>query len=179
MPEDGRLIIPKVWRSEYPLVITYGLTGIGSVIGSNYFPRTIIHGTLIKLGGFEASLDFPVLWLIPFFVLCTLLFRIYNVRYVLDSRGIDAYDWVLGPQRVTSIRYEDIRSIESEQSIVGRLLDFGDLEIGTAAQSSIEVVFYGIGSPQEVLQLIQRERDRRHELQNTAYQSQGRTEVQS
>lgn len=167
MSEDGTLIIPKVWRSEYPLIVAFLATSIGSVVASYFFPWLIVKGPLFSILGMKVVLHFPVQCVIPTILLGISLFRIYNVRYVLDGRGIEAYDWVLGPQRVTSIRYEDIRSIESEQSIIGRLLDFGDLEIGTAAQSSVEVIFFGIGAPQEVLQLIQRERDRRHELESS------------
>jgi len=159
------------------LIIVFIIASIASVVGSAYLPFTRFPGSVISLGSWRVDVVLPLLWLAPLFFILLAIFRVYNVRFVLTSRGIDAYDWVLGPQTVMSIRYEDIRSLETEQSIIGRMLDVGNLQIGTAAQSSVEVIFRGIASPGEVLKIIQRERDRRHQLDNAAYQSQGRAEL--
>lgn len=177
MAAPGEVVIPKVWRSEMKLITVFIFASIGSVVGSYYLPFTVLPGTLLSFGPWRVDISLPLLWLGPLFLILLAIFRVYNVRYVLTSRGIDAYDWVLGPQTVMSIRYEDIRSLETEQSIIGRMLDVGNLQIGTAAQSSVEVTFRGIASPGEVLKLIQRERDRRHQVENTSYQSQGRAEL--
>jgi uncharacterized membrane protein YdbT with pleckstrin-like domain len=173
MSSGAALTIPKVWRSEMRLIIIFVITSIASITGSYYFPWSVITGKLFSLGAWRVECSLPLLWLIPASVIFYAMFRVYNVRFVLTSRGLDSYDWVLGPQSVMSIRYEDIRSLETEQSIVGRMLDVGDVLIGTAAQSGVEVSFKGIASPGEVLKLIQRERDKRHELDNSAYLSQG------
>jgi len=177
MSTDGEVCIPKVWRSELKLLLLFIVSSIFSVAGSWYFPATVIKGALFTLAGWRVECALPVLWLIPASIIVLATFRIYNVRYVLTSRGIDCYDWVLGPQSVMSIRYEDIRSIETEQSILGRMFDVGDVLIGTAAQSSVEVIFHGIAAPTDVQQLVQRERDRRHQLEKTPYQYQGRAEL--
>lgn len=169
MSSAGEVVIPKVWRSEIVLVAMYFITSIASIIVSNYFPATVISGSIISFGQWRVVLDLPLFCLIPLSVLMLAAFRIYNVKYVLTSRGIDSYDWVLGPQRVMSIRYEDIRSLETSQSLIGRMLDVGDVMIGTSAQSTIEVIFTGIASPGEVLQIVQRERDRRHQSENQSY----------
>jgi uncharacterized membrane protein YdbT with pleckstrin-like domain len=173
----GSVTIPKVWRSELRLVLLFLLTSAASVAGSAYLPGSVIAGNLLAGSGWRLELVLPLFWFIPAFFIFLAIFRIYNVRYVLTARGIDAYEWVLGPQRVMSIRYEDIRSLETEQSIIGRMLDVGDIQIGTAAQSSVEVTFHGIASPGEVLKIIQRERDRRHQLENTPYPSQSRSDL--
>ena len=176
MNANGEVVIPKVWRSELRLIFIFIVTSIASVAGSHYFPLSVVSGNVISFGAWRIEMQLPLLWTVPLSTILLAIFRIYNVRYVLTSRGLDCYDWVLGPQRVMTIRYEDIRSLETEQSIIGRMLDVGNILIGTAAQSSVEVIFKGVASPAEVLFLIQRERDRRHELDNTSYQLQGRAE---
>jgi uncharacterized membrane protein YdbT with pleckstrin-like domain len=177
MNSPSVVVICKVWRSELRLILTFLITSVLSVAGSAYLPITVLPGTLISVDAWRLEIALPLLWLAPLFFIFLAMFRIYNVRYELTSRGIDAYEWVLGPQTVMSIRYEDIRSLETEQSIIGRMLDVGNLQIGTAAQSSVEVTFRGISSPGEVLKIIQRERDRRHQLENQPYPSQGRAEL--
>lgn len=176
MTNNGEISIPKVWRSEMKLMLLFAASSLVSIVGSWYFPSTVLRGTIISLGDWRIECVLPLLWVIPLFIVALATFRIYNVRYKLTSRGIDCYDWVLGPQSVMSIRYEDIRSIETEQSILGRMFDVGDVLIGTAAQSTVEVVFKGVACPTDVQQLIQRERDRRHQLEKAPYQYQGRAE---
>ena len=177
MNSPGAVVIPKVWRSELRLILIFLVTSALSIAGSVYLPMTVLPGTLLTIDSWRLDIALPLLWFVPVFFILLAMFRVYNVRYVLTSRGIDAYEWVLGPQTVMSIRYEDIRSLETEQSIIGRMLDVGNLQIGTAAQSSVEVIFRGISSPGEVLKIIQRERDRRHQLENQPYPSQGRAEL--
>ena len=62
------------------------------------------------------------------------------------------------------MRFDDIRSAETDQTILERLLNVGDVEVGTAATSEIEIVFAGVAAPQEVQDMIQRERDRALEM---------------
>ena len=90
------------------------------------------------------------------------ILRIYNVRYIIDSRGLEAQVGILSPKRYYQRRifFSDIRSAESEQTVVERFLNVGAVEIGTAGTSGVEIVFQGVSAPQELRGMIQRERDR-------------------
>lgn len=125
-------------------------------------------GTLFQIGQSEVVLVLPLWWLLPLGILGSLVWRIYNVRYVIDSKGIECREGILSLNlRSTRIAYEDVRSIETEQTLFGRFLDFGDILIGTAATGGIEIWFEGIGSPKEVQEIIQTERERRQEQRST------------
>lgn len=158
-------VVPKVWRSEVMLVLLFFIFSPVAIILSSKFPLSVIHGELISLFGAKIFLDLPLLGLVPLGFVAVAAYRIYNVRYALDSRFIESRQGILSfRQSITRVRYEDVRSLESDQTLLGRLLDVGSVQIGTAASGQIEIVLSGIASPTEVQERIQRERDARQRL---------------
>lgn len=159
------LVIPKVWRSELGLVILFLVTCVATVFLSTRYPASVITGPLFSYGDYHMSLSLPLLWFVPAIVLGMAMYRIYNVRYSLDSKGVVSVSGRLAlHQTITRIRYEDIRSVETEQSIIERILNIGCLELGTAATGGLEMILYGIASPSDVRFLIENERDQRQNL---------------
>lgn len=129
------------------------------------FPGSVIHGEVFTVWGYKLMFSLPLFWFLPLCSAANVLFRIYNVRFVIDSRGIEARVGILSVnQRITRIRFEDIRSVETGQTVWERALDVGDVEIGTAATGDIEIIFQGVAAPSEVQDMIQSERDRRQAL---------------
>jgi hypothetical protein len=162
---EGTIPIPKVWRSEIGGLIVFGLSLMLGVGLSQLFPNTILRGEVLPLGLSIVYLKLPLCWLIPLSCWINLLYRMYNVRYSADTRGIQAVLGILSlNQRIIRVRYEDVRSIETDQTVVGRMLDVGAVEIGTAGTAGVELTLAGIGAPKEVQEMIQAERDKRQRL---------------
>ncbi|MCB0311197.1 MAG: PH domain-containing protein [Bdellovibrionales bacterium] len=169
----GAIIIPRVWRAELQSVVTFFVCCALAIFLSVRFPGSVIPGKLFSIGSYSVNLTLPLWSFLPLFPLFNSIYRIYNVRYIVDSRGIEARTGILAlRQRITRVRYEDIRSVETEQTLLDRMLDIGQVEIGTAATGSIEILFMGVGAPAEVQDMIQRERDRRHKIARQAPQHQ-------
>lgn len=163
--DQARLRVPKVWRSEIGLLCLFVVSCVGSVALSRALPITVVTGEVLRIGGYRLVLGLPLLWFVPAGVLGTVMYRIYDVRYSLDARAIEACVGILSlNQRVTRVRYEDVRSVETDQTFVERLLDVGRVEVSTAASGGVEVEFIGVAAPFEVRDLIERERDRRQKL---------------
>lgn len=157
-----RLTIPRVWRSELPRLSLFAVSLVLSVVLSKYIPSSVIFGEFIRVGNVQIMLRLPLFWLVPIGFLIEAAYQIYNVRYQIDREGIICRVGIISfRQSITKIRYEDIRSIESDQTLIERLLNVGDVEIGTAATGHIDVLLKGIGSPLKVRELIQTERERR------------------
>ena len=157
----SRLTIPKVWRSEVLLLIAFVFFSILSIVLSRLYPQFTITGRMINIFGMQIDLTLPLFWFMPFFFFIVGVFRIYDVKYVIDSRGLEARVGILRlQQRIVRVLYSDIRSAETAQNVFERLLNVGDVEIGTAATAQVELVFRGVRAPQELQQIIQRERDR-------------------
>ena len=165
MADEGRITIPKVWRSEFAGIIVFLVLCIASVVLSMHFPASVMTGKLLTIGSTTFYLSLPLYWLVPFGWLSILIVRMYDVSYVADARGIEAYEGILSlRQKVMKVRYEDIRSIEFDQSLFERLLDVGEVDIGTAGLSSVEMVLCGVASPKAIQDFVQNERDRRQHI---------------
>jgi len=162
---EGSIPIPKVWRSEIGGIVIFGLSLVFAVGLSKLFPGTILVGELLPMGLSIFYLKLPLCWLIPAICWIHLVFRVYNVQYSADTRGIQAVVGILSlNQRIIRVRYEDVRSIETDQTVVERMLDVGDVEIGTAGTAGVELTLAGVGAPKEVQEMIQAERDKRQRL---------------
>lgn len=158
----NELVIPKVWRSEIKMVALFFFFSFLCVLISRSWTWSVLSAPLFSIGSTTIWLSLPIFWFVPFITLMMAAVNIYNVRYSINSRGIEARIGILSfNQRVTTVRYEDIRSIEVEQTILDRMLDIGRVEISTAATGTIEIIFSGIAVPEEVHDMLQRERDSR------------------
>ena len=165
----GEVVIPKTWRSEVKGLGAFFVLLLVSTILSNQFPGSIISNEFSLLGGSVLKISLPLYWFIPFGTLIFTIGKIYNVRFTVDSRGIKARVGILSwNQRITRVRYEDIRSVETEQTLLERALDIGNVEVATAATGLTEIVFEGVAAPKELQEMIQIERDRRQKARDNA-----------
>lgn len=157
----SELVIPKVWRSEIKRLALFLFFCIAAVIGSDMFPATVLTGSLFTIGNYDIVLHLPMLWLMfPMSCLVLTIHSIYNVRYTVDHTGVEARMGILSlTQTVVKVRYEDIRSVEIPQGVIDRMLDIGRLEISTASTQGIECVLAGVEAPEEIRDMLYRERD--------------------
>lgn len=154
------VIIPKVWRSELKSIALFLIFSAMSIYLSNEYPASIIRGPIIEFETYGIYLWLPLWWMVPAVVLMLTIIRIYNVRYKVDQRGIEMRIGILSfHQRINRLRFEDIRNIEIEQTIIQRILDTGRLEVSTAATGTIEIIMEGIAAPNEVRSMLERERE--------------------
>jgi len=162
---SGSVVIPRAWRSEISTAVAFILLCPVAYALTVYLPFTVITGPLIEIQGMVINLSLPLAIFIPAGVLFQGLYRIYNVRYLIDPRGLEARHGILSPnQMIVRIRFEDIRAMDVQQSVIDRLLDIGKMNISTAASSDVEIVMTGIGAPYYFRQVIQFERDKRQGL---------------
>ncbi len=159
------VVIPKTWRSEWGTLLVFVVLSLISTYLSSLNQWSVIRGELFSIGDSRVMLTLPLFWLFPAGAALTAIYRVYNVRYCLDTRGIEAKVGVLGPwQKVSRIRFEDVRGVEYQQSVIDRLLNIGSVEIGTAATGEVEIVFQGVEDPYSLQNQLQRERDARIDI---------------
>lgn len=159
---ESEILVPRVWRSQASLLILFIISSPLCIWLSARFPQTIIKGPLFIFEESILVLKLPLLWLIPAYFVFKALVNVYDVRYSLDNRGIESKIGILSlSQTITRVRYEDIRSVDSRQTLIERILGIGTLELGTAASAGLEIIFTGIDRPTELQKQIQNERDRR------------------
>jgi len=75
------------------------------------------------------------------------------VKYIVTDRRVSR-EYRFFSVRIDEIPLNRITSIAVEQNIVGRLLGFGDLRIGTADMAFPGVLFNGIRNPERAKSII-------------------------
>jgi len=160
---NTKLVIPKVWRSELKKIALFIIFSLLSAVLSVKFPISVIEGEIFPIGDKDLYFSLPILWFfMPFLVLLYAIYSIYNVKYAIDNNGVEARVGVLSLNlKASKIRYEDIRNVNIRQTILERFLDIGDVEISTAATGSIELILSGVAAPDEIQDMLQRERESR------------------
>jgi membrane protein YdbS with pleckstrin-like domain len=161
--QEGHVIqIRRVWRSQLFTLVAFALSSPLAVWLSHLFPGSIIAGPLFDIGEKTLILKVPFFWCIPAFFGFKAIINVNDVRYLLDPTGIEAREGIFSlNQTFTRLRYEDIRSIDSRQTLLDRILGIGAVDLGTAASAGLEMSLTGISDPLAVQKMIQAERDAR------------------
>ena len=164
------IVITRAWRSELGRVAFFVVTAVAAPFLSFYFPGSIIAGKMFSIGGTSYWLDLPLFWLVPACALFLAVLKIYNARYIIDEDGVESRDGILSlKQTIVRFRHEDIRSVETDQTILDRMLDTGTLYISTAATGDAESTMSGIRSPKKVQSLLQGIREARLKIKSQEF----------
>lgn len=107
--------------------------------------------------------DLPIIrhlsirWLaiIPIVFLLEIVRRYHDDLYIFGEHRLTHLEGRLSlSYSVPMINYSDVRAITVQQDIFGRILDYGTLQIGTAAVEGNEVTIAGVRSPVELAAII-------------------------
>ncbi len=165
--ESIRYYFYPTWRSQALNLCILVVLFIVTVVVSNWIPALIVPGSLFSLGDTTYYLYLPILVLLPGAMLGKILINIYDAKYIIDERGVEAQIGLVSLNlRQPRLRWEDIRGVEPNQTIWERLLGIGSVLVGSAMTQDVEIVMTGVANPRAVQLLIGGERDRRlRELQ--------------
>ncbi len=96
-------------------------------------------------------------WLsiVPVLILLNIFRTYYNDLANFERHKVTQYDGRLSLNyEMPSIKYSDLRAINVEQDILGRIFDYGDLQLGTAAAEGWEMTIHGIRAPRDLAALV-------------------------
>ena len=160
--EPIRYYFYPTWRSQVLNLCGFMVLCILTIILSDYVPALLVKGKLFSLGDTTYFLHLPVLILLPGAVLGKILINIYDAKYIIDERGVEAQIGLVSLSlRQPRLRWEDIRGVEPNQTIWERLLGIGSVLVGSAMSQDVEIVMSGVANPRAIQLLIGGERDRR------------------
>ena len=172
--------ISRVWRSQLVLLILFAVSSAIAIWLSHLLPASVIEGPLFSIGLTKVALKVPLFWLAPALFAFKAIINVYDVRYLLDPTGIEAREGIFSlNQSFTRLRFEDIRSIDSRQTLLDRILGIGAVDLGTAASAGLEMSLTGIANPLGVQKMIQVERDARQSSLNNDLSSRGQGAVRA
>ena len=89
------------------------------------------------------------------YLIAVVIYRRYSWAYAIDGDTIESREGIIA-RKVRSIRIQDLRNINVNQTLIQRIMGVGDVEFSSAGGSGIEVVFRGVDKPLEVKALAQR-----------------------
>lgn len=149
------------WRSQLFSLMGYICLALLSVWGSRVLGWTVIEGRLFTIGETVYKLHLPLFVLAPGFLLGKILIYMYDSKYIIDERGVEAQIGLVSMNlRQPRLRYEDIRGVEPNQTILERIFGIGSVLIGSAMTQDVEIVMEGVANPRAIQLLIGAERDK-------------------
>ena len=150
------------WRSQFLNLIGFFVLSIIAIVVSRYVPILVVAGSLFSIGDTTIYLYLPVLVLIPGAMLGKVLIHIYDAKYIIDERGVEAQVGLVSLNlRQPRLRWEDIRGVEPNQTLWERILGIGTVFVGSAMTQDVEIAMAGVANPRAIQLLIGGERDRR------------------
>lgn len=160
--EHIRYYFYPTWRSQFLNLCLFFVACIACVAISRMVPFLVVPGKLFGYGKTTVWLHFPVLVLIPGYVLGRILINVYDAKYVIDEGGVEAQVGLVSFNlRQPRLRWEDIRGSEPQQTLWERMLGIGSIGIGSAMKEDVEIVMLGVPNPRAIQLLIQGEREHR------------------
>jgi membrane protein YdbS with pleckstrin-like domain len=86
-------------------------------------------------------------------VLALVWLRVARYRYEVTNRRAIAREGLLS-QTTSEIQLDDVRNIVVQKSLGERLLGLGTIELSTAGESGMEVIFLSVRHPQALVSVI-------------------------
>lgn len=160
-----RSIIPNIFYFLLSVLVVYVLT--------YYFydwepPQ---HVPIVKHLSVRWLAIFPVLFL------AEIIRRYHDDLYIFERHRLTHLEGRLSlSYSVPVITYVDVRAITVNQDIFGRIFDYGDVSIGTAAKDADEIIISGVRDPVELARIVDQFRNFSRTAPNEA-QSSERTTV--
>jgi len=125
-------------------------------------PLSVLHALALLLGVsvLPEGLQQPTIFVAAYRIACAVLVlemirRYFDQVLILGRRRIIYFKGILSLHCTkVSVRYSDIRELHVTQSILGRILHYGDISIGTAAKGEYEIIAFGLASPERLALII-------------------------
>lgn len=129
-------------RSVLPEFLILSLLTLGAAVLTANYPA------LSQKVDFILSKSFSLPALIPLIYLAYVIHRLRDSRYTVTADRVRATHGRLSFRKQDhEIDIADIRGVEIDRPFLGRLLNYGNLEIGTAAHQGEEIIVEGIFDP--------------------------------
>lgn len=82
-----------------------------------------------------------------------IVIRRFRHQYTISADTVESREGILARNTV-QILCSDIRALVVNQNVFGRLLNYGDLEISSAADAGIKVAFKGVPRPYNIRDIV-------------------------
>jgi len=102
--------------------------------------------------GADAGIAAGLLIFLPAIVLM-ILYRRFSWKFTVSRENVESHQGIIG-RNVKSIRLQDLRNVNVNQSFFQRIFGIGNIEFSSAGGAGIEVLFFGILDPMKLKRSI-------------------------
>ncbi len=128
-------------------------------IGTMFLMPVVFVLTYLKGSQYFSSENLRVVYVVIVavfvYLIAVVIYRRYSWAYSIDNATIESREGLIA-RKVKSIRIQDLRNINVNQTLLQRIMGVGDVEFSSAGGSGIEVTFRGVDDPLQVKALAQR-----------------------
>ena len=163
---DDSVVFYRHFLSALPAIILFVVTAILSLYFSVTYPASVQWISLFRIGGFQVNIAIPLFALVPFALGALIIHQLYDCRYEIGDGYVRCTSGRLGfSKQDLRINMEHIRGIEIDRSLYGRIVNIGDLRIGSAMHEEVEIVMGGVFDPSHYRNIVtQRMKSRAYRL---------------
>ncbi len=142
-PELEEVVFSRSPLAMFPMVI---LTVLLAVFAAYLTARFSWSVQLIHLG--ERSIALPLFALVPLILGAVAIRDLYDARYIIGADHVRAVSGLISFRKSdVRVEFEHIRGVEVDRSLWGRLVNVGDLRIGTAMAAEVEIIIRDVQNP--------------------------------
>lgn len=131
------------------------ISWIGQPHKNSLYPAVIIGVPLSILG-------------IGLFIIAYAYLHRENTDYVVSNKGLYKKTGIIS-RRVKRIKFDKVQDISYSQSYLGRVFDYGNVDISTAGGSQVEMRFRSVPNPTKVQELISKEAESSGSVEEPEY----------
>lgn len=132
-----------------------------TVLAFIYSPKYEWSIQYVSFGGFF-DLPIPFFALVPLVVGSFIIHRMYDCKYVVSHDHVRAVSGLLSlAEKDIRVDYENVRGIQVDKSIPQRILQLGDVYVGSSMHADVEIVMRGVLHPRHIREEIE-ERIKHH-----------------
>lgn len=155
--DANSILINPAFRADwFRILLMFTMLGLVSVIGYS-FPATFIRIPLFSLTGIEIGFVFPALLIFPAIVLLFIIHRRLDTRYIVGKdRLIHATGLGSFKRRTREMHFSYVRGILVDQTLAGRLFNFGTIRIGPFVDIESDILIEGVRNPYQYKSLLER-----------------------
>lgn len=156
-----------VLRPSYRSMLLYLLASLAG-LGFSFVPHLFVDLIFSQADLQSIAKTFPLEYLYKGVGWSWALVSVYCVGYIivrrLKYRFRITLTWVRSEigiiaRSTSKLLYEDIRNIETHQSIVGRFLNYGHIELASSATAGSEILILGVANPQLLEDIVNYRKD--------------------
>jgi hypothetical protein len=150
-------------EGEELLVLRRSPRSILGFIISALFSFIVVCLIVYNFGGLRLPIDLAlfrflgphVLFIVPIGIGLEALRRFHNDLWIIErTRIIHKGGRIALNYSVPVIKFGDVRGKQVAQTVFGRIFDYGDIELGTAAHDDTELKIQGIRAPTKLVKLL-------------------------